>query len=217
MKKTMYVLAAVALLSLVGTAPAVIVNQGFLSDFTPESGNSFTVGGIEFSNFVTVGTAYGALPVNGESIAISSELEGDIVALRFNGGWSANSGEWVDTTVDFMAVSSQDIAGNALTLTSYGAYGSGTASITENVTDFQNNSVADKMVIWSSSNQITVDTASYPAGTTEILIHKDIYAGGGVGTDGSAHISGFSQGFLVPEPITLALLGLGGLVIRRKR
>ena len=220
MKKTMLTVAMIAVLSLIGTASAVITDFGYVSDYAVGSGNSFMIGGIEFSNFTAAATALGAQKVEGEQIAISGVLNGDMAVLRFNGGWSANSGQWADTTVDFLAVSDTPILSNALTLTAYSSTGGATISVTENVTDTQLTPIADKLVIWYSGdveNKITVDTADYPAGTNTVIIHKDIFVGGGDTKTGHGHISGFTQGFLVPEPITLALLGLGGLVIRRKR
>lgn len=219
MKKTMYVLAAVGLLTAVGAVSAARIDFGLVSDYAPGSGNSFTIGGITFSDFTAVPTTYGgALPVGGDGIALSGDVVGNLAVLRFNGGWSAAAGQWVDTTIDFKAVSTQPILSNALELTAYGSSGGATISITENVKDTQYNPIADKEVVWYSGkpeNKSLIDTARYPANTTSVLIHKDIFVSGG--TEGLGHISGFTQGFEVPEPITLALLGLGGLVLRRKR
>jgi hypothetical protein len=212
MKKTVLTLALAAVF--IAASPAAVVDFGNVSDW---ESSAFTLGGLEFGSFTVLSSATGGgAEVDASGIAIKGEVDGDKVRLYFSGGWTADQGETVDTLINFDVTSlSAPIVGNTLTLGAYGVTGTGRALITENSIDDMGNIIADKLVYSRPSGVRNRDTADYSPGQMHVEITKNVFVGGG--TNGLAHISGFSQSFAVPEPVTLAMLALGGLMIRRKR
>jgi hypothetical protein len=212
MKKTVLTLALAAVF--IAASPAAVVDLGTVGDYL---GSTFTLGGLEFGSFTVLASSTGGgSKVGADGIAISGEVDGDEVKLYFSGGWSADTGQTVDTLISFDVSSPKlPIVGNALSLDAYGRTGTGIASITENVLDAQDAIVANKLVYSRPSGVTAFDSAVYSPAQNWVEVTKDVFVSGG--TDGYGHISGFSQSFVVPEPVTLAILALGGLMIRRKR
>lgn len=212
MKKTVLTLALTLIFA--GAAAAATIDFGTAADYLD---STFTLGGLEFGSFTVMATSSGgASKVTADGIAIHGETDGDQVYIYFNGGWVADDGQTADTLINFdVSSSSLPIVGNTLTLKAYGTIGTGIASITENVIDASDDIVANKVVYSKPSGDITNDSADYTPSQSYIEVTKDVYVSGGV--NGYGHIGGFGQSFVVPEPITLVMLGLGGLAIRRKR
>ncbi len=180
-------------------------------------------------------------PGAGEIKVTGIQIDGDY-GLRFNGGWAAPAGQLADSTIKFK-VSIVDpwlsqgwaIKDNALWISAFGVSNTtdaGAVSVSENVYASDpdlgfSDPIANKLVYYKDDNDKVlyderdfVDASGAPVALTEIWVIKDVIAYGGVGTVGIAHISEFFQTYSqVPEPATLALLGLGGvgLLLKRRR
>jgi len=185
---------------------------------------------------VTTTKSVGAIAPGANEIAITpiqilkpgAPLGGDY-GMKFNSLWSAPAGGLADSTIEFRvtilpeyAQQGYAIKDNALWITAFGVGGTtppGFVSVSENIwarhPSDQNpphNSIADKFVYYSTSNdKLLYDEAEFGP-LTQIWITKDVGANGGVGTLGVAKLSEFYQTFSqVPEPSTWVLLSLAGL------
>jgi hypothetical protein len=145
--------------------------------------------------------------------------------LRFNFSWAAASNQTVNTTLSFKVsilpeYDDRFIKDVSMCLTGAGARDTGLVSVVENVWDTDWNSLASLNCSKheGDSGANLVDHAEF-APVKEIWIYsKDIAITGGTGQDGSAHLSEFFQYYSqIPEPATMALFGLGSLVLLRKR
>ena len=206
-----------------------------------EAAGGIQVGDKLFSGWrVTDTQSQGAVaPDAGEIVVTGVQIGGDY-GLRFNGGWSAPAGQLADSTIKFKVSIVEPwlsqgwlIKDNALWMTAFGVSSNadaGAVSISENVYAFDpdlgySTPIANKFVYYKDDNDRILyderdffDVTGAPVALTEIWVIKDVVACGGNGTVGVVHISEFFQTFSqVPEPATMALLGLGGLGVLLKR
>ncbi len=224
----------------------IIADIGNPVSYTIEEVNA--AGGIQvgdklFSDWrVTDTESQGAIAPNASEIVVTGVQIGGDYGLRFNSGWSAPAGQLADSTIKFKVSIVEPwlsegwvIKDNALWIAAYGVSNNtdaGAVSVSENVYAFDpdlghTTPIANKFVYYKDDNDNLlydekdfVDASGAPVALTEIWVIKDVIAYGGVGTVGVAHISEFFQTFSqVPEPATLALLGLGGIgvLFRRRR
>jgi hypothetical protein len=195
-------------------------------------GGSLTFGDKEVSEFELLGFSNGgALDPNPDMMFIQGgwdDATGDY-GLKFNVSWSAYSGQGINVNLSFKVsilpgYDDYFIKDVAMYLTGVSATGTGGVSVGETVWDapFPEGHVIASL---SCSKQdgdngaYLTDYAQF-APLKEIWIRsKDISITGGTGPGGSAHLSEFFQFYSqVPEPATVALLGLGSLtILTRKR
>lgn len=191
------------------------------------------VGDKLFDTFsVTKTEANGGLAPGAGAIAVTGVLVNGELGLRFNGPWSAGSGQLADSTIRFHASIVEPelsqgflISDNSLWMSAFGAANGGLASITENVYEFEppgnpatNQPIANKFVFYENDNTKQLFDHKEFIPLPEIWIIKDVIVNGSSNGTGQAHISEFYQTFSqVPEPASLALVAGGVLLLARRR
>ena len=206
----------------VNNAGGIIVFDKLFTDFTVVSTNSVGAAAPDENAIKVTGVYINNAVVKGEW------------GLKFNGGWSAGKNMVADSTITFQVSIIEPyrtqgwvIVDNTLWMDAYGWAGNGFVSISENVFS------ADprlgpapqlvsppKLVHASAIFEDPVDQRDLTAHVQDLWVVKDVIANGSVTPGDFAHLSQFYNTFSqVPEPATLALLGLGGLAAawRRKR
>jgi len=174
---------------------------------------SFTVVGPEpdtFSNFT-----YSTSPVNSAPIAsditVSQFSAGPEAGLKFSGSFFAAAGTTVDYAITYVVTAPQGYLITNSTLSGgFSTFGgTGTGSVSEYLLNAANGSTVGTMEISSPSPPgVTSDPINF-AGVNSIEVQKDIVLNGG--SEG-ASISIINQGFssaVIPEPTSMALLGIG--------
>jgi len=185
------------------------------------------VGDKLFADFFTdIAKSQGALAPGMDEIVVRGvDVNGDF-GLIFTGLWQALGGQLADTTITFKVTAPDGflIKDNGLKLLAFGADNGGSVGITENVYSGPPSTspvIANKVVSYTRNGGVEFGTLEDHKEFTplqEIWVIKDVGASGGVNQDGFAHISQFQQTFSqIPEPATMALLAIGGLVLLRRR
>jgi hypothetical protein len=217
-----------------GIAQAAIVpitDTYTLDQVSSLPGGVLTVGDKLFGDFTVVSNSLGdSVAPGASSISVYGAIIDGDYGVVFNGGWFATPGSLLDSSITFSveATGGMKMVGNGLGLLEFGADNGGYIGVTENVYPFPGDppSIANKYVYYSKSNsgvvsQKQVDYQTFDKSETKIFVRKDIIVASnpqGSTGQGIAHLSGFYQSFhQVPEPATLTLLGLGGLLVARRR
>lgn len=192
-------------------------------------GGSLTFGDKGLSDVEFSGVASGgAFPPNPDTMTVQGgqdSVTGDY-GLRFNFSWVAASNQTINATLNFkMSIlpgyDDYFINGVSLYLTGVSAFGTGGVYVGENVWDAafpEGNIVASLSCSkqQNDGNANLVDQAGFTPLKEGWTRSIDFSLSGG--TNGGAHLSEFYQFYSqIPEPTTLLLLGLGGLVLLRKR
>jgi len=175
------------------------------------NGNTTTVNGAEsltFSNFGYTSTASGtasAFPAT--SVAVLPFTTGVETGISFVAGWSVVSNGILDMafTYTVTAPAGQSLTDAILTITG-SATGTGAASVGETLVNTATGALIGTLTASTGSVQ---DSISF-AGVQSITVTKDLILN--AGTNGTASVSVVSQGFssgTVPEPSSMALLGIG--------
>jgi len=160
-----------------------------------------------FSNF-----SYSSSPVNSPPLASDVSVKafnaGLEAGLTFSGAFNAVAGSTVDYSFGFTVTAPKGGLINDATLSGvFSTFnGTGTGSIGETILNAANGQAIGTLEV--SSNGPTSDTINF-AGVNSIIVQKDMIL---VGGSNGASLSIFNQGFSsssVPEPASLALLGIG--------
>ncbi len=228
----------IAIMSVAASATPIVADLNnpasySLSDIAAAGG--IIVGDKLFDGFrVSTTKSDNAIAPGMDGIAVTGVQIGGDYGIRFNGGWSAPSGAIADSTIKFHVAVMPDAAAdgwrikdNSLWLSAYGVSGNTTGgaavSVSENVYTSDPDAghtvpVANKFAYYRTDADNSLYDHKDFAPVTEIWVVKDVIAYGGSGTAGIAHLSEFYQTFSqVPEPATMALLGLGSLILFKRR
>jgi len=188
-----------------------------LSDFlAPPPGNAlnYAVVGPEpdtFSTFTYSTSPVNSAPLAGDITITPYNSAGPEAGLKFSGAFSAAAGTTVDYAITYVVTAPQGyLITNATLSGGFSTFGgTGTGSVIEYLLNPANNSTVGTMEISSPSPPgVTSDTINF-AGVNSIEVQKDIILNGG--SEG-ASISIINQGFsssVIPEPTSMALLGIG--------
>jgi len=140
--------------------------------------------------------------------------------LLFTGPWSVVAPALVDIVIQFkVTVTDQTswIVDNTLAMEGAAA-GDGLAGVHEKVEDSAGNLLTDPLkYVWAQSGATHLrDHREFGGMYQELWISKDVQVNGGL--TGNASLSLVYQTFSqVPEPATMGLLGLGGLLVALRR
>jgi len=164
------------------------------------------VGNLTFSDFTYSTSPKGSLPVVGD-VSVKDFAAGTENGLQFSGAFTAPAGTVVDYAITYTVTAPQGVLLTNATLSgvfnSFG--GTGTVSVGETLI---NPATGNAFASLSINNGSISDTISF-AGLNSIEVQKDIDL---IGGSNGAGISIINQGYsssVIPEPTSMALLGIG--------
>jgi len=170
------------------------------------NGNTYSnASGLTFSGFSYASTASGtATAYPATSVGVLAFSSPPNSGITFAAGWSTVANGILDIAITYTVTSSKPITDADLVIAG-SVTGTGAASVGETLTS------GGKLIgtLTASLPGAPVDSISF-AGVNSITVTKDIILN--AGSAGTASISIVSQGFsttAVPEPASMALLGIG--------
>lgn len=188
------------------------------------------VGDKHFFEFDLLGSATGgAIAPDMNSVFIQGGMDdvtGDY-GLRFLLALNTASGQSANATLSFtvaipgnmkLVLPGQDylFKNVSMVLTGISATGTGVVNVSETVFDAPTPTgqiLAQLICYKQEGSAVLKDYAEFDPATM-IWVHKKISVSGGTGPSSAAHISEFFQFYSqIPEPATIALLGLGALAL----
>jgi len=164
-----------------------------------------------FSNFSYSTSPVGSPPTAAD-ISVKAFNAGPEAGLTFSGAFNAAAGTTVDYSFGYIVTAP---AGHFLTdATLSGVFstfaGTGTGSIGETLLNAATGAAIGTLEVTSGPPVVVSDTILLPPGITSIIVQKDmILVGGSNGASLSIFNQGFSSSGTVPEPASMALLGIG--------
>ncbi len=172
-------------------------------------GNSAIQGNLEFSNFVYTPTPMGS-PPTAANVTVSpfTAVAGE-PGITFNGAFTAAAGATVDYAITY-TVTTTDGSKISDAYLGIGGFvnngGTGSVSIGETIFNSSGTQVLSKTPFEVYAPGQGIDTTPLTPPETTIIVDKDItVVGGSLG----ATFSFTNQGYSVPEPASMALLGIG--------
>jgi len=220
------------LLSICLSASASVINAPIdgVTSYTVQQimdAGGVKIGDKTFTEWRVTSTTQGnGLAPQAGAISVTAVQIGGEYGMRFNGPWSAATGDLADTTIGFRVTADDPwlISDNTLAVTAFGADKGGMASISENVfsadpTKTFSTPVANKYVYYiNDANFKAVDHKVFVQALKDVWVVKDVVVNGSSAAGASAHVSEFYQTFSqVPEPATLSLLIAGAVVLVARR
>jgi hypothetical protein len=163
-----------------------------------------------FSNFSYTTSPIGTPPTPA-NISMQAYLPGQIESgITFSGNFFAAAGTTVDYHLQFFVTAGAGGLLNDASLSmASNVLPGGSVSIGETITDVATGKVIGHLSVFDISSASKIQDFINFNGVTQILVQKDIQINGG--TTGSG-VSIINQGFsstAVPEPASMALLGIG--------
>jgi hypothetical protein len=166
------------------------------------AGNFAVVGGLTFSDF-TYTTSTPPPTAAGVTVLPFSSVAGE-TGISFQGGFVAAAGATADYEITYQVTSSTPITDAYLRVTG-GTLGTGFADVGETITTLSGAPVASLNAFVPGS---FTDLVTFAPQTT-LLITKDLFLFGG---NAGVTVSVIDQGYsttAIPEPASMALLGIG--------
>jgi hypothetical protein len=181
-------------------------------DMLLPAGTTTTVVGAEtltFSQFTYTASSVptGSAPA-ASSISVNPFTVGTETGFSLNGTLNAPANTLVDLTITYVVTAPKGELINDATLISTGGSFGGTGTYTVDETLVNANNLSQVVGTLSAYTGSPVDSISF-AGVNSIFVTKDIFLMGG---SKGVSLSAISQGFSstsVPEPTSMALLGIG--------
>jgi hypothetical protein len=175
-------------------------------------GNFAIVANLKFSDFTYVTAPLGSPPPDsGVTVSAFTSVPGE-PGITFSGAFAAAAGQTVDYKIGYMVTTTD---GSLFTdaLLSLGGFvnfgGTGSVSIGETITNVDGHVISSVPFQVFTPGQTSDVTPLIPP-TSTILVTKDILVTGGSNGAAFSFVNqGFSTNTSVPEPASLALLGIG--------
>jgi hypothetical protein len=229
MRKVLAVLAATVISMWTVSAAPLPCTSGTLAVYIGLT-EGCTIGDKLFSNFSYVGTGNGgAVPITAGGIGIVPITTALNPGFLFSAGWSVSSGQEQDSHIGYAVTVGNGgfaITDVSATMSGFGTSGDGLLTLAENIDSCPghfNCNVGDLFLHYNQTASVTGQTVNITGTMGPIYVVKNLTVSGG--STGFASLSGvtqqFSEGGVVPEPLTLllmgsGLLGLGALRLRKK-
>jgi hypothetical protein len=217
MKRRPFFLALAACLVISGIstldARAAFVPLPTTLDHLLPSGAFTTVVGAETLTFSNFTFSASSLPPGSEpssaSINVNPFAFGAETGFSLNGTLNAPAGTLVDVEVSYLVTAPKgELINDAVLITAGGPLngGNGTYAVNETLT---NPLTFAPVATLSATPQSPSEFVSFPPGLNSILVTKDIFLSGGTGGVSLSVITQAFSSTVVPEPNSMALLGIG--------
>ncbi|MGO9597654.1 MAG: PEP-CTERM sorting domain-containing protein [Isosphaeraceae bacterium] len=165
-------------------------------------GASVTIGNLEFSDFSYTQTTGTPPPASG--VTVGQFANGGETGLEFHAQFLATAGTNADYAIGYKVTGLNGALINDAQLVITGGNFGGTGAVDVSETILWDNHDATLHATVPAGS--TIDTAVFPP-QTSVIVTKDISLLGGIP---GASVSIIDQGFsIVPEPTSMALLGIG--------